>query len=88
MSRLLSIWFKLFLTTLDILYYTIRLHLQRFIFWLQDIVIVHRSSRTTKVETKPKNGSLEEYDEYEALHNSSIPYKGKEDTHYPYCETP
>ena len=86
MSRLLSIWFKLFLTTLDILQYTIRLHLQRLIFWLQDTVLVYRSS------IEDKSYTTQEYDdEYEALHNSSIQYKetvSKEDTHYPYCETP
>ena len=34
--QLLSIWIRLFLTTLDIIYYKARLHFQRFRFWLEE----------------------------------------------------
>ena len=34
--QLLSIWTRLFLTTLDIIYYKARLHFQRFKFWLEE----------------------------------------------------
>ena len=42
--QLLSIWTRLFLTTLDIIYYKARLHFQRFRFWLEEEWSMYRDN--------------------------------------------
>ena len=44
--QLLSIWTRLFLTTLDIIYYKARLHFQRFKFWLEEEWNMYRDNDT------------------------------------------
>ena len=75
--RLLSIWFRLVLTSLDVLWYTAQLQYQRLKFTLQDTIRYYRKSERRKVANKPKKVHRTEV---EALHNSSI--------HYPHSRTP
>ena len=85
MTKLLSIWFKLFLTTLDILYIHLKLASQRLSFYIEEKwMIMDNKSTTTKIHTKSKPSSKTSYEV------SSVRKKefSKEDIDYPYCETP
>ncbi len=85
MTKLLSIWFKLFLTTLDILYIHLKLASQRLSFYIEEKwMIMDNKSTTTKIHTKSKPSSKTSHKV------SSVRKKefSKEDIDYPYCETP
>ena len=78
MTKLLSIWFKLTLTTLDVLYIHSKLAFQRFRFYIEENWII--GDKPPK--SKPSSKICHEV--------SSVRKKefSKEDIDYPYCETP
>ena len=43
--KLINIWFRLFITTLDILYYQARLYFQRTCFYFEEILDTYKSSQ-------------------------------------------
>ena len=78
MTKLLSIWFKLFLTTLDILYIHLKLASQRLSFYIEENWIIGdkppKSKPSSKISHKVSSVRKKEF--------------SKEDIDYPYCETP
>jgi len=55
--QLLSIWTRLFLTTLDIIYYKARLLFQRFKFWLEEEWSMYRDNDKHDNNSKRDNNS-------------------------------
>ena len=55
--QLLSIWTRLFLTTLDIIYYKTRLLFQRFKFWLEEEWSMYRDNDKHDNNSKRDNNS-------------------------------
>ena len=82
MTKLLSIWFKLFLTTLDILYIHLKLAFQRLKFYIEENWIVGDKPPKSKPSSKTSSKISHKV--------SSVRKKefSKEDIDYPYCETP
>ena len=84
--QLLSIWTRLFLTTLDIIYYKARLHFQRFRFWLEEEWSMYRDndkfdndSNTNKPEPHSryaKNKSAHNKQSSKTSRSDYQPYEG------------
>tara|TARA_B100000780_G_C20718572_1_gene285618 strand:- start:103 stop:402 length:300 start_codon:yes stop_codon:yes gene_type:complete len=66
--KLINIWFRLFITTLDILYYQARLYFQRTCFYFEEILDTYKSSQDNlhdKYERFPEKSYEESYEDYE-----------------------
>ena len=84
LSRLLSIWFRLVLISLDVLWYTARLHTQRFIHFLSEEISTWRNSNKSRRLTTKYTGK----GEWIKPKRKVPPKPRSEKTHYPYCEPP
>jgi|8_EtaG_2_1085327.scaffolds.fasta_scaffold60733_1 hypothetical protein len=82
MTKLLSIWFKLFLTTLDIVHIHLKLAFQRLKFYIEENWIIGDKPPKSKPSSKTSSKISHKV--------SSVRKKefSKEDIDYPYCETP
>ena len=77
MNKLIDIWFRLLITSLDILHYTIRLQYQRLKFTIEDTVRYYRNSE--KVVSKSfSDKSARNKSKTTKFNNSSFIFSGNE----------
>jgi len=82
MIKLISIWFKLFTTTLDIVHIHLKLAFQQLKFYIEENWIIGDKPPKSKPSSKTSSKISHQV--------SSVRKKefSKEDIDYPYCETP